>query len=324
MTKDKLWRAATLMWMAGLVGSGCGPVDEAADRVEGGSQTTGGTGAIQAHAAHVAELDAWHGQRLASLTRPDGWLSLVGLYWLPEGSSTFGAATGNDLVAPVGAPALIGTFERQGAAVSLRPGPGVDLMVDETAFAGGELATDAAGNPTVLTLERWTFYLIERDGRFGVRLKDRQSPTLTGFGGIERFPADARWRVPARFEPYDPPRRIAVPTVLETVVEQPCPGALVFEWAGEEHRLDPIAEEGDESWWLIFADATNGDQTYGGGRFLVVPAPGEDGTTVVDFNRAYNPPCAFSAFATCPLPPRQNRLSVAVTAGEMAYGDGAH
>ena len=136
---------------------------------------------------------------------------------------------------------------------------------------------------------------------------------------MDRFPVAARWRLEARYEPHDSPQMLAVPTVVGTVTEQPSPGVLVFEVAGAEYRLAPMADPGDENWFVVFGDATSGRETYGGGRFLWVDRPNADGVAVVDFNRAFNPPCAFTPFATCPLPPAQNRLSLAVTAGEKQY-----
>ncbi|MFH1567640.1 MAG: DUF1684 domain-containing protein [Gemmatimonadota bacterium] len=316
MTRRRPWRGplgrrrGALTWiLATLAAAGCNPGDPDPPLPAAG-------------AAYATELAAWHRDRVAALARPDGWLSLVGLYWLAEGGQSSGSDPANDLVFPEMMPAFLGTFERQGGRVRVRLRPGVEAHVDGIPFTEGELASDADGVPTVLTVGRWRLQIVARDGRYGVRLRDPESPARTGFAGIERFPADSSWRVPARLEPYDPPRALAVPTVLETATQMPSPGALVFWRDGRSFRLDAVAEPGDTEWWLIFADATSGTATYGGGRFLYVPAPGADGTTLIDFNRAHNPPCAFTPFATCPLPPPQNRLDLAVTAGERAYGTG--
>jgi uncharacterized protein (DUF1684 family) len=167
-----------------------------------------------------------------------------------------------------------------------------------------------------------TLHVIERGGRLAVRVRDTASPARTRFDGIEAYPVDARWRVAARFEPYEPARTVEVPTVLGTAEPMTCPGRLVFELDGRTFTLDAMSEADDADLFLIFADATNRDATYGGGRFLYAARPGADGTVVVDFNKAYNPPCAFTPYATCPLPPPQNSLELRVEAGEKRWGDG--
>ena len=152
-----------------------------------------------------------------------------------------------------------------------------------------------------------------------MRVKDKESPTLRAFHGIENFPADPKWRVEARFEPYDPPRPVRVPNILGTVDTESCPGALVFEIDGKSYRLDPVVERGETDLFVIFGDRTNGHGTYGAGRFLYAAAP-VGGRTVLDFNKAYNPPCVFTPYATCPLPPAENKLPIPIEAGEKAYG----
>jgi uncharacterized protein (DUF1684 family) len=166
-----------------------------------------------------------------------------------------------------------------------------------------------------------SLYLIERGNRTAVRVKDSASAPRRRFSGIESFPVREAWRVPARLDRYPPKKSIPIPNVLGGVTQEPSPGAVVFTVGGREYRLDAVEEEGEKDLFLIFGDRTNGVVTYGAGRFLYVSPPGADGRTVVDFNKAYNPPCAFTPFATCPLPPPQNRLPIAVEAGEKRYGD---
>jgi uncharacterized protein len=181
------------------------------------------------------------------------------------------------------------------------------------------LAPDTSGEPTVLSIGTLTFYVIDREGRLGVRLKDSAAPARTGFQGLDYFPIDSDWRFTAQFVPYEPQKRIPILNVLGMQAEMISPGALVFESQGKEYRLDPVLEEGTTDWFVMLADETSGHETYGAGRYLYVTPP-EDGRTVIDFNKAYNPPCAFSSFATCPLPPPQNRLPLSITAGEKTYG----
>lgn len=281
--------------------------------------------APEADAVYVAEIQQWHKKRIESLTDQNGWLNLAGLFWLKAGENSFGTDASNDIVFPAGkAPPIIGSFVLEQGAVSVRIKPGVEVMHGDEPVSTLKLQSDAEGEPTMLTLGSLSWFIIKRGDALGVRLRDSENPRLRHFKGIETFPIDPAWRVEAMLEPYDPPKKMAVPTVLGTTLEQSSPGALVFQIHGNTYRLDPIAEPGDKQLFVIFADATNGVETYGAGRFLYVDRPGKDGKAIIDFNKAHNPPCAFSKFATCPLPPAQNRLLVKVTAGEKKYEDADH
>ena len=182
-----------------------------------------------------------------------------------------------------------------------------------------QMKADVSGEPTILELNSLSWFIIKRGEEYGVRLRDSENENITRFKGIEMFPIDTTWRVSAKLEPYDPPKIIEVPTILGTISKETSPGALVFRLRGNIYRLDPIAEPGDESLFVIFADQTNGSETYDAGRFLYVNKPNENDSTIIDFNKAYNPPCAFTSFATCPLPPTQNVLPIRITAGEKKY-----
>jgi uncharacterized protein (DUF1684 family) len=297
---------------AGLL-AGCGT---------GGHTSHGGA----ADSAYVAAIAGWQAERVASLREPDGWLSLAGLYWLRPGENTFGADPANRLVFPAGkAPGRAGVLVLDSAAVTLRARPGAAITCDGRPATVLALRADAdSGGPDVLALGSLRFHVIRRGDRVGVRLKDLESPALAGFRGLEYYPVDPGWRVAARWEAHDPPRRIPIANVLGDVNEAESPGVAVFERGGRTYRLEPIREEGSDELFFIFGDATNGRGTYGAGRFLYAQPPGPDGRIELDFNRAYNPPCTFTSFATCPLPPAQNRLAVAVTAGEKAYAGGRH
>jgi uncharacterized protein (DUF1684 family) len=187
-----------------------------------------------------------------------------------------------------------------------------------------DLKSDAdGGKPTVLASGSLQFFVIERVGRLGVRVRDTQSPLRANFAGIQYFNIDPSWHIEARFEPYTPSRKIKIMNILGFEEDQECPGAIVFSKDGQEWRLDTVREEPqDTELFLMFADATSGYETYGAGRYMYIPLP-VDNKVTVDFNKAYNPPCAFNNFATCPLPPRQNRLKLRVPVGEKTYG-GAH
>jgi uncharacterized protein (DUF1684 family) len=269
---------------------------------------------------YESEIVDWRTRRAESLRSDSGWLSLAGLFWLKEGENRFGSDPENDIVFPEGkAPGVIGCMILGAEELRVRIEPGVDVRHEGATVTEMRLRTDTGATPTVLEHGTLSWYVIQREGRYAVRLKDRRSPNIVAFRGIDYYPIDPAWRIQAIFEPYDPPRKIPIATIVETTIEQTSPGALVFEIAGERYRLDPLAEPDDEIFFVMFADRTSGNETYGAGRYLSVERPGPDGTTVVDFNKAYNPPCAFTEFATCPLPPPQNRLLVAVTAGEKSY-----
>lgn len=267
-----------------------------------------------------AEIEAWRAKRIEGLRRPDGWLTLAGLFWLEDGENRLGSDPSNRVILPAAAPKFLGVILLSRGAVSVRANPGVGLTCDEKPVIAMPLQTDALGEPTVLKHGTVSFYVIVRGKRFAVRVKDSQSPERLGFHGIDSYPIDRRWRLEARFEPYDPPKPIPIPNVLGTVENENSPGAVVFDFGGRSYRLDAVTESGTDELFLIFGDQTNGTQTYGAGRFLYAAAPA-GGKTAVDFNEAYNPPCAFTPYATCPLPPAQNRLPIRIEAGEKKYGE---
>jgi uncharacterized protein len=278
--------------------------------------------------AYQKEIAAWQQDRDKGLRDENGWLTLVGLFWLDEGENKIGSDAGNKVIFPEGtAPAVAGSLVRQGKEVRLVPAPGAPgagLTVDgKPVTAPLTLAKDAEGKPTLMHLGSLTFFIIERGDKVGVRVKDSKSPALAAFHGLDYFPVQPAWRVNARFEPYKPAKKIPIANVLGQISDEDSPGAVVFDWQGKTYRLDALPGGDKGELFLIFADQTNGKATYGAGRFLDAEAP-EDGKVVVDFNTAYNPPCAFTAFATCPLPPVQNRLAVAVEAGEKKFGEGHH
>lgn len=272
--------------------------------------------------AHRAEIEKWREKRMASLRREDGWLTLVGLVWLEPGENTLGSGRSNRIVLPEGAaPERMGSIVLSGGNATARILPGVDVTHQDRSVTSIELQSDADGEPTVLKHGRISFYLIKRGERLGVRVKDSRNPALLSFHGIEAFPVDLRWRFEARFQSYEAGKKIRVPNILGTVGEETSPGAVVFDLGGRTYRLDAVKESGTEDLFLIFGDQTNGEQTYGGGRFLYAAPPDKQGRVVVDFNKAYNPPCVFTPYATCPLPPTQNRLPIRVEAGEKRYGN---
>jgi uncharacterized protein (DUF1684 family) len=275
-----------------------------------------------AEGAYHAGIEKWRADRVARLRAEDGWLTVVGLSWLEEGDNSVGAAPSNRVVLSAAkSPPLLGRIRVTGGKAHLEVAAGVEVMHDGQRFRSLDLASDEAGKPTVVRHGTLSFYLIRRGEKLGVRVKDSENAARKSFRGIDSYPVRSAWRLTARFEPHQPKKSIAIPNILGTVSQEPSPGAVVFTVGGKEYRLDAVEEPGEEELFLIFGDRTNGTETYGAGRFLYAPRPGRDGSTVVDFNKAYNPPCAFTPFATCPLPPPQNRLPVGIEAGEKKYGD---
>jgi uncharacterized protein (DUF1684 family) len=277
-------------------------------------------------AAHRAEVEDWHAKRIARLTSETGWLTLVGLYWFKPGENSFGRAPSNALVLDNAAlPDTLGAFNLAEGRVHFTARPGAEVTHDGAPVTSLALDSDASEQgPTILAAGTLRFFVIERSGRIGLRVRDTQNPQRLGFKGIERYPVDPGWVYDAQWVPYDPPRPIKIGTIIGTVEEMPAWGQLRFRRGLTTYALDAVLEvPGDTELFVMFKDATSGRGTYGAGRFLYIPIPKDPtkpGTVRVDFNRAYNPPCAFSGFATCPLPPPQNRLPLAVTAGERDYG----
>jgi len=276
--------------------------------------------------AYQKEIADLRQEREDGLKKEDGWFTLVGLFWLEEGENRFGSDPGTTkVILPEGkAPAVAGTLVRKGDEVSVQVAPGAQVTADgKRVTSMMPLRKDADGDPTVLSLGSLQFHVIKRGDKIGVRVKDTKSAALAAFHGLDYYPIRPAWRVVARFEPYQPAKQVPIPNVLGQIQDNPSPGAVVFERDGKTYRLDALQGSEEGGLFLIFADKTNGKDTYGAGRFLDTDPP-KDGKVVIDFNAAYNPPCAFTSFATCPLPPAQNRLALRVEAGEKKYTGPAH
>ncbi len=272
-------------------------------------------------ADYKARVEAWRQAREARLKVDDGWLTLAGLYWLEDGTSHFGSDPGNDIVLPKGsAPPHVGIFVLREGEVTVRPDPGTELRSRGKPVTTMVLRSDNPGPTDILTLRDLTLFVIERGGRLGIRLRDKNSPARRDFKGIESYPANEAYRFTASFTEYNPPKTIPIPNVLGQTEDMPCPGVVTFKIGEKEYRLEPVLETpGAKELFFIFKDETSGKTTYPAGRFLYTALP-KDGRVVLDFNYAYNPPCAFTPFATCPLPPKQNWMKAAIEAGEKDYG----
>lgn len=275
--------------------------------------------------SYYKAIEKWRAERLEEINGEDGWVTLIGLFWLREGQNSFGSDPSNQIVLPQSnVPKFAGSFWLDKGIVRLEAKPEARITSEGKADTSLVLNSDADGKPTVLMLGSLKLFVINRSGKFGLRVKDKQSPTRSHFKGLDYFPIDLKWRLKAKFESYVPPKIIPVVNVLGVVENMTSPGALVFEVNGKSYRLDPVLEKGSNQLFVMFADMTTGKETYGAGRYLYTDPPEVDGEVTVDFNKAHNPPCAFTVFATCPLPPRQNRLTIRVAAGEKKYVGSGH
>lgn len=263
------------------------------------------------------EVRRWREQYEKKLRADDGWLTVSGLFWLKEGENRFGTADDNEIVLPAGSsPARVGVFELRGDKIVLRVNDGAAVTVNNQPIRESGVKSDATKTPDLISVGDLTLSVIKRGARYGVRLRDKNSQARREFTGLNWFPVEESYRVKAKFIPYEQPREIAIASVTDDTLKMTTPGLLVFQLRGQEYRLQPVTE--GEKLFILFRDLTSGRTTYGAGRYLYADLP-EDGHVTLDFNQAFNPPCAFTAFATCPLPPRQNRLDVAVEAGEQSY-----
>lgn len=270
---------------------------------------------------YVEEIKNWQKERVESLKKEDGWLNLAGLYWLRPGSNSFGAEAGNQLVFPKGkSAAQLGRLILENGEVWVESKPEAEVWQGENRVEKLKIFSSGT-KPVVLRHGSLRWFVIKRGEKYGIRLRDLEHPNLSNFKGIESYPIDSKWKVVAKLEKFPEEKKIAITDVLGQTSMQPSSGALVFSLKGKTYRLGPI-DEGDQ-FFILFGDKTNAKHTYQSGRFLYAQKPAAGSNTVIlDFNKAYNPPCAFTEFATCPLPPAQNVLGVAVQAGEKRYGEG--
>jgi uncharacterized protein (DUF1684 family) len=277
-------------------------------------------------AGYKSQIQKWQSNRLTSLTKEDGWLTLVGLFWLNEGENRFGSDPGNPIVLPKDkAPPIAGSLWLENDRVRLASRPGVEITADGKSATTLDLKDDNDDRgPTILKLGSLLINVVKRGERIGVRVKDTETRTRREFKGLEYYPVDPKWRIEARFEPYQPPKTIPITNVLSMTDDETSPGALAFEVDGKTYRIDPILEKGETDLFVMIADETTGRETYGAGRYLYVSPPDASGKVIIDFNKTYSPPCAFTNFATCPLPPRQNHLPFRIEAGEKRYAGTVH
>jgi len=266
--------------------------------------------------AYEQEIADWRAARLEALLQPTGYLNQTGLFWLEDGNYSFGTDEDNDVVFPGDAPPVIGSFEVSEEGIRMRVESGVDVLFEGEPVDDIVMVSDVEPEPVIVTLGSLAWGAVERDGNFAIRLRDFEHPFVKNFGPLSYYPIDPALRVNATLERYPEPRIANVGTVIEGLGYHPeSPGVLVFEIDGQSYELEAYSV--GERLFFVFGDATNRDDTYGAGRFVYAAAPGEGGSTVLDFNKSYSPPCAFNDFSTCPVASPRNRLPIRIEAGEL-------
>jgi uncharacterized protein (DUF1684 family) len=273
----------------------------------------------QAQTDYGKEIEKWRSDRETNLKKETGWLTVAGLFWLKEGTNTVGAGENFDVrLTDSFKPGKFGEIEFKNGAATLKVEKGVEAQADGKSIAAPvALVSDENGKPTEIRTGTQTFFVIKREERTGIRLKDSNSEARRNFKGLHWFPVDESYKVVARFEAFAEPKEISVPNVLGGKFKMKSPGALKFSLKGKEYALQPV-DEGDGALFIIFRDKSSENETYKSGRFLYADKP-VNGEALLDFNKAENPPCAFTAYATCPLPPPGNSLDVEIKAGEKRY-----
>lgn len=276
------------------------------------------SGATFDPSAHIQEVLDWRAWRLEQLKMPTGYLNQVGLYWIEPGTYSFGSAKGNDIVFGGKAAPEIGEFTVDADGVSMMILPGVDVRSDGHSIEEMAIPADTTGQEVTVSHGSLAWTVVERVGRFGIRLRDFEHPFVDSFGPLPYFDIEPLLRVEATLRRYDEPKIANVGTVIEGLGYHPeSPGLVEFEIDGETYELE--AYTSGEKLFYVFGDQTNRDDTYGAGRFLYSATPGDDGLTVLDFNKSYSPPCAFNDFSTCPVASPRNRLPIRIEAGEKFH-----
>jgi len=311
MTRSAIALSSCLLLALALAGCGRGPSPEDSAR------------AARANAerlAYEAEIRAWRTERVQRLTKPDGWLSLVGMHWLERGTTRVGSGADNGTRLAVG-PAHVGEIELDKEGVlRFTPASDAEISIDgQPAVKPVVLATDAdpTREATVVGFNRGdaSFIVIKRGDRYALRVRDALAPTRTGFQPLQYFPIDPAFRFRAHFTPHAPGSKIDIVNILGMVEPMDNPGTVTFEKDGKSFTIEAV-DEGDHRLFFVYADRTSGHESYAASRFVYADYPDKSGYTTLDFNRGYNPPCAFTAYSTCPMPPLQNRIDLAIAAGE--------
>jgi len=279
------------------------------------------TAAGQPTGGYQKTIADWRRQQEAILKADDGWLTVVGLHWLKEGESRVGSNASFEVPLPKSAPDRVGTLTVKAGKVRFKPAPGVAVSLNGKPAVEAELKSDAEPKYDVLAVGKVKFFVIKREDKFGVRVKDNDSAARKQFSGLRWYPVDPAWRIQAKFVPWDKPHPLTFDTAVGVKERDESPGYVSFQRNGKRFTMEPVVD--GKQLWFVMRDGTSGKTTYAASRFLYADLPKDgvqkSGMVDLDFNRAENPPCVFTDFATCPLPPPQNRLALEVTAGEQMY-----
>lgn len=272
-----------------------------------------------ADSAYTNTIEQWHQNRVKSLKSENGWLNVVGLFWLKEGENTFGSNKENNIVFPEGkCNENIGTLELKNGTVYFKSTPYALITVNYEPFKEGVIYDDKWDKPIILKHKKLIWFIIKRGNKYAIRLRDLESEALKNFTTITRYPTNEKWRVVATLDVPQSPKTVLITDIIGNATPTPFAGTLYFEVNEQKFQLDATLE-GDKL-FIVFADETNGHETYGGGRFLYADKPVSGNKVILDFNKVYNPPCCFTNYATCPIPTIQNNLKTKITAGEKSYG----
>jgi uncharacterized protein (DUF1684 family) len=275
-------------------------------------------GLVTAQRAYINDIEKWRTAHEAETRSDSGWLSLAGLFWLHKGTNTVGSGDGYAVTLTNNfTHGNFGVIEFDGSKATLSVDDGVEATVEGEPVKTIELISDEKGKPTVVQTGSQTFFLIKRENRYGIRLRDKDSPKLKAFNGLHWYPIDPGLRITAAYVPFPEVKEVLIPNVLGGNFKYKSPGLLKFRIKGKDYSLQPV-EENEKTLFIVFRDLSSKGESYGAGRFLYTERP-VNGKVILDFNKAENPPCAYTSFATCPLPPPQNRLNVDLRAGEKKY-----
>ena len=269
---------------------------------------------------YLADIAKFREAREAVLKTDTGWLTIAGLFFLTKPETSFGSDSKNDIVLPAGAPARAGTFVLRDGKVAVKAADGVSFMLNGNTVTNADLKSDGSGSPDRIALQDLTLWVHQSGDRLAIRLRDKNNRLRKEFTGLNWYPVTAAYRVEAQYAPYGVPKTMPIPNILGDVDQMVSPGTASFSMGDQQMQMVAIADpDHPKELWFIFRDLTTGKETDPAARFLYTPLP-ENGKVTLDFNRAQNPPCAYNAFATCPLPPPENRMPVRVEAGEKMYG----
>ncbi len=269
---------------------------------------------IQDEPAYIESIEQWQHDRLEGLKAKDGWLNLAGIYWLKEGEQSFGSHPSNDIVFPDKAAAFIGTLRFTDESVQIKVNDDMELYYENERVHKLELSYDSSEEPSYITHGDFAWYIMKRHTSLAIRLRDYKNPAIEALDHIPSYPIDPDYVVEATIKPFDEPRTITVNTPFQDYTQEYlCPGELQFILKGEKLKLLPFTS--GDGYFIIISDETSAMETYGAGRFMYA-YPDSTGRIILDFNKAYNPPCAVTPFAACPMPPPENRMPVKIEAGE--------